>query len=110
LGEWPGEVADKGSIGLHKDVLSGKTKPEVYLGLAKIERPWHLPAVLKYGAWNECPEPEIHGAFHRQWQERHGAEITGMSGDVVECAVELNRSAVPTSLLLPSASSRSLLA
>ena len=87
LGEWPGEVADKGSIGLHKDVLSGKIKPEVYLGLAKIERPWHLPAVLKYGAWNECPGPEVHCAFHRQWQERYGAEITGMSGDVVECAV-----------------------
>src|SRR5262249_11397026 len=87
LGEWPGEVAAKGSIGLHKDVLSGKIKPEVYLGLAKIEKPWHLPAFLKYGAWNECPAPQVHCAFHRQWQERYGAEITGMSGDVVECVV-----------------------
>jgi hypothetical protein len=87
LGEWPGEIAEKGSIALHKDVLSGKIKPEVYLGLAKIEKPWQLPALLKYGAWNECPEPEVHCAFHRQWQERYGAEITGMSSDVVECAV-----------------------
>jgi hypothetical protein len=87
LGEWPGEITEKGSIGLHKDVLSGKINPEVYFGLAKIEVPWHLPAILKYGAWNECPEPEVHCAFHRGWQEKHGAEITGMSGDVVECAV-----------------------
>jgi hypothetical protein len=88
LGEWPGEILEKGSIGLHKDVLSGTIKPEVYLGLVKIDEPWHLPAMLKYGAWNECPEPEVHCAFHREWQERFGAEITGMSGDVVECAVK----------------------
>jgi hypothetical protein len=87
LGEWPGEVVEKGSIGLHKDVLSRKIKPEVYLGLAKIREPWQLPAIVKYGAWNECPEPEVHCAFHRQWQERYGGEITGMSGDVIECAV-----------------------
>jgi hypothetical protein len=88
LGEWPGEIADKGSIGLHKDVLSRKVKPVVYLGLAKIEKPWHLPAILKYGAWNDCPEPEVHCAFHREWQDKFQSEITGMSGDVVECAVK----------------------
>ena len=47
VGDWPGEIAEKGSIGLHKEVLSGKIKPEVYLGLAKIEKPWHLPAILR---------------------------------------------------------------
>jgi hypothetical protein len=87
LGQWPGDIREKGSIGLHKDVLTGKLKPEVYLGLAKIEKPWHLPAILKYGAWNDCPEPEVHCALHRQWHERYGAEITGVSGDVVECMV-----------------------
>jgi hypothetical protein len=87
LGEWPGEIADKGSIGLHKGALDRKVKLEVYLGLAKIEKPWQLPAILKYGAWNECPEPEAHCAFHRGWQDKFRAEIVGMSGDVVECAV-----------------------
>lgn len=88
LGEWPGEVAEKGSISLHRDVLSGAIKPEVYLGLATIPEPWHLPAALKYGAWNDCPEPEVHCAFHRDWGARFGAQITGMSGDVIECAVK----------------------
>ncbi len=88
MGEWPGEVLDKGSIGLHKELTSGEFKPEVYLGLAKIETPWHLPAVLKYGAWNACPAPEVHCAFHREWQQRFGSEIMGMSGDVVECLVK----------------------
>jgi hypothetical protein len=68
-------------------VLSGNIKPEVYVGLARITKPWHLPAVLKYGDWNECPEPEVHCAFHSEWHDRFGAQITGMSGDVVECMV-----------------------
>jgi Domain of unknown function (DUF4253) len=88
LGMWPGEILDKGSIGLHKDVVTAKIKPEVHLGLVKIAEPWQLPAALKWGGWNDCPNPEIHCAFHRDWQERFGAEITGMSGDVVECAVK----------------------
>lgn len=88
LGTWPGEILEKGSIGIHRDVVSGKIKPEVYLGLAPIEQPWHLPAILKYGAWNECPHPEAHCAFHREWQNKFGAEITSMSGDTVECIVK----------------------
>jgi hypothetical protein len=86
-GEWPGEILEKGSIGLHKDILTGETKAEIYLGLASIEEPWHLPAILKYGAWNDCPESEVHCAFHREWQASFGAQITGVSGDVVECFV-----------------------
>ncbi len=87
LGEWPDEILEKGSIGLHRDILTGKIKPEVYLGTAAISQPWHLPAVLKYGGWNDCPAPEVQCAFHRKWQAEFGVQITGMSGDVVECLV-----------------------
>jgi hypothetical protein len=87
LGEWPAEMPEKGSIGLHTDILTGRVKPTVYFGLAPIAQPWHLPAFVHYGAWNECPEPEVHCAFHRAWFERFGAEITGLSGDTVECLV-----------------------
>ncbi len=87
FGEWPGEILAKGSISLHKDILTGEIKPEIYLGLAPIEKPWQLPAIVKYGAWNECPESEVHCAFHREWYAEFGAEITGISGDVVECMV-----------------------
>jgi hypothetical protein len=87
VGKWPGEIHDKGSIGLHKDIVSGQLKRELYFGLATIEKPWHLPAVLNYGGWNDCPEAGIQCAVHRKWQEEYGAEITGMSGDVVECIV-----------------------
>lgn len=87
LGTWPGEVTEKGEVSLHRDVLTRKIKPEVFLGTATIKERWHLPAVLKYGAWNDCPEPEVHCAFHRKWQTEFGAQIAGMSGNVVECIV-----------------------
>ncbi len=87
FGEWPGEILAKGSIGLHKDVLTGEIRSEIYIGLASIERPWQLPAVLKYGNWNDCPVSEVHCAFHREWFAEFGAEITGISSDVVECVV-----------------------
>jgi hypothetical protein len=87
LGEWPINASDQGSITLHKDILSGNIKSKVYPGLAKIEHPWHLPAVIHFGGWNDCPSAEEHCAFHRSWQQRFGAEITGMSGDTVECVV-----------------------
>jgi hypothetical protein len=84
-GDWPCENADKGSISVH--IVSKEIKPEVYLGFAKIKEPWHLLAIVKYGGWNECPEPEVHCAFHREWQEKFGAEIAGLHYDVIECTV-----------------------
>ena len=60
FGEWPGEIRDKGSMLLHTDIVTGKIKPEIYFGFAQIEQPWHLPAAIKYGDWNECPAPEVH--------------------------------------------------
>lgn len=87
FGEWPGEILEKGSVSLHQELLTGAIKPEVYIGLAAVDEPWQLPAVVKYGGWNESPGPEVHAAFHRKWQAQYGAEITGMSGAVIECAV-----------------------
>ena len=57
------------------------------MGIATIAEPWHLAATLKYGAWNECPHAEIHCALHRKWQSKYGSQITGMSGDTIECLV-----------------------
>jgi hypothetical protein len=86
-GLWPGEIAAKGEILIHRDVLSQRIHPVVYLGLARIESPWHLPAVTKNGSWNACPDPEAHCAFFRHWEKDYGAEIVTLSGDVIECLV-----------------------
>ncbi len=87
LGVWPGLIEDKGGICLHKKDSYGRVLPEVFLGMADIKEPWQLPAELKFGGWNDCPNPEIHCALFRKWQAEFGAQITGISGDVIECTV-----------------------
>lgn len=87
LGNWPGEVTGKGAISLHRDILTGEIKPEVFPGTAAITEPWQLPAVVKFGGWNECPEAEVQCAFYRRWQTEFDAQVVGMSGDIVECVV-----------------------
>ena len=46
-----------------RDVLTGEFRPEVFIGLIPVEAPWLVPAYLKSGGWNECPEPHVHLAF-----------------------------------------------
>ncbi|QDT81292.1 hypothetical protein Mal35_47730 [Gimesia maris] len=87
LGEWPGEIQDKGSLILHKNAVTGNFLPEVFIGLAQVETSWQLPAVLKSGGWNDCPEAEVQCAFQRKWQAEFGAEICSVGGDVIECTV-----------------------
>lgn len=74
-------------VSVHRDVLTGKFKDKVWIGLARIEQSWMLPAITRYGDWNDCPSPVIHCAMLRYWQEKYGAEIVTMSGDVIECRV-----------------------
>ncbi|WP_417374963.1 DUF4253 domain-containing protein [Gimesia maris] len=87
LGEWPGEIHDKGSLILHKNAVTGNFLPEVFIGLAEVETSWQLPAVLKFGGWNDCPDAEVQCAFHRKWQAEFGAEICSVGGGVIECTV-----------------------
>ncbi|WP_278471380.1 DUF4253 domain-containing protein [Gimesia maris] len=87
LGEWPGEIQDKGSFILHKNAVTGNFLPEVFIGLAQVETSWQLPAVLKFGGWNDCPDAEVQCAFHRKWQAEFGAEICSVGGGVIECTV-----------------------
>ncbi|WP_417393427.1 DUF4253 domain-containing protein [Gimesia sp.] len=86
-GEWPGAIAEKGSLSLHKDILTGSVHPEVFIGQVQVETSWQLPAVLKYGGWNDCPDAEVQCAFHRKWQTEFGTEICSVAGDVIECTV-----------------------
>jgi hypothetical protein len=87
LGEWPDEISEKGELSLHRGIITGKTKPEVYLGIAPIQEPWHLPAIIEYGGWNACPYSTLQCAWFRKWQAEFGAEICGIGSDTIECLV-----------------------
>lgn len=48
---------------------------------------WQRLATLTYGGWNGCPDPIIHCVMHHNWQNEFGAEIIGVSSDVIVCIV-----------------------
>lgn len=87
-GEWDEDARGRSALTLHLDARTRQPYENVFIGLANIEAAWQLPAVLGYGSWNSCASPEVHCALHRDWQERFGAEIAGMSHDVIECIVK----------------------
>ncbi|MBS1795677.1 MAG: DUF4253 domain-containing protein [Acidobacteria bacterium] len=93
-GEWEEKVSMR-DIGFHwndlvrahRDVLTRKFFKKCHLGLAPTTDSWRLPALVRYGGWNDCPKPAEHCAIHRYWQEKYGAEIVSLTGDVIECRV-----------------------
>jgi hypothetical protein len=66
----------------------GSRYPQVYVALVPTANCWHVPAHLRFGAWNECPQSEEHVALMRFWQQNFGAEVVGITSDVVEMLVE----------------------
>ncbi len=75
-------------------------KPVMFIGLVELDEPWELFARIGYGDWNECPPPSVHGALHRHWGERFGAEPIAICNDVVECVVARSTHDRPTAIAL----------
>jgi Domain of unknown function (DUF4253) len=48
---------------------------------------WKTFAFLQFGGWNSCPATEEHIAISKRWYEIYGAEVVGISHDVVEMRV-----------------------
>lgn len=82
------EAAPADPLTVTRDVLTGEFKKEVFIGLIPVSESWQVPAYLKTGGWNDCPEAEIQVAFFRRWFDRYGAVVTSIAGDVIEFRVQ----------------------
>jgi hypothetical protein len=91
IDEWPSRVPDEpggdAAFSIPTDILTRKPLRKVHLALVPTRVGWEVPAFLRFGGWNACPQPEEHVSLWKYWGERYGAEIVGISGDVVEAAV-----------------------
>jgi hypothetical protein len=74
----------------HIDFEDDRPLSFVLIGLFPVSEGWQVPAVMKWGNWNECPAPEIHCAILREWGEKYGAELIGITGDMLEVKVQSN--------------------
>jgi hypothetical protein len=86
-GDWPEHAPRNDQFTIPREVLSGRFHPEVFIGLFPSHDSWHVPAFLRFGGWNDCPEPEAHVAILRHSNSTHGAELVGATSDVIELHV-----------------------
>lgn len=85
--EWPTNFPVGTKFELPVDYMSGNPREKIYIGLVPTKISWQLPAYLRFGDWNYCPEPEEHVSIMKYWQERYGTEIVSMSHDTIELRV-----------------------
>jgi hypothetical protein len=69
-----------------EDVKSSFAK--VKIALIPTDDPTTIPAHLRWGHWNDCPPPAHHVAALRLWRDLYGAELVGISGDVINLRVK----------------------
>lgn len=86
-GKWPAKGDALKRFTIPTDILSGKPLPSVKIALAPTKISWEAPAWLNFGGWNECPMPEVQVAVLKYWHEKYGAEVVGISHDVMELQV-----------------------
>ncbi len=85
-GVWP-HVPPHAEFTIPSDILTGQLLPTVTIALVPTTICWQVPAVLRYGAWNECPAPHEHVCMMKHWYEQYAAEVVGMTRDVIEMQV-----------------------
>ncbi|WP_298331866.1 DUF4253 domain-containing protein [Asticcacaulis sp.] len=84
VGEWPtGSLPDEAGLSVATDILTGSSFKTVHIVLVPTKTGSEVPAYMKWGGWNACPMPDVQVAALRSWNERFGAELIGMSGDVL---------------------------
>lgn len=71
-----------------RDFRTSNFHPNVWITSIPTANAFEIPAFLKYGGWNSCPSAEEHVAVWKYWQEKYGAEILCVTGDVVEATVK----------------------
>jgi hypothetical protein len=87
-GDWPKHPQSMSDFTIPRKILEpGKFHASVAIGLVPAGLFWEVPAVLSFGAWNDCPSPTAQAAVLRYWGDIYGAELVGLTGDVMELEV-----------------------
>lgn len=82
-GEWPAQASPEPGLTIASEVLTGRPFARVHILVLPTQHGFEVPAYLKWGGWNECPSPEMHVAVLRRWHAQYGAELIGISNDVL---------------------------
>jgi Domain of unknown function (DUF4253) len=87
IGEWPVAVAPAPGLSVAVDVLSKRPLQKVHIALVPTDDWTTIPAHLRWGGWNDCPDSEYHVAALRSWRDRFGAELVGLDFETMNLRV-----------------------
>jgi hypothetical protein len=85
--DWNTESGSGEEFSVVREVLSKRFYPWVLVAKVPTTQAYEVPAYLKFGGWNECPEAAVHVAVWKRWQEKYDAKILCVSGDIIEATV-----------------------
>ena len=86
-GIWPERVDALAAPTITNDILTGEPLKRVHIAIIPAKSAADIPAYLGWGNWNSNPPAEVHVAMFRRWNAKYGAEIVGMTGDVLNFKV-----------------------
>ncbi len=69
------------------DILTGKPLKKIWITAFPAANFYEIPIYTQYGGWNACPCPSEHAAVMKYWNKLYGAELIGISNDVIEMKV-----------------------
>jgi hypothetical protein len=98
LGEWPEEIPGDPGLSVTYDWRAARPFPTVSIILVPTDDWTTVAAHLQWGGWNDCPPPEYHVAALRSWRDRFGAELVGLSFDVMNLRVARRPQGRPAAL------------
>jgi hypothetical protein len=87
VSEWPATATESPGLWVAVDARSGAPLSRAHIVILPTDDWTTIPAYLRWGNWNGCPAPEYHVAAFRSWRDRYGAELVGLSHDVVNIRV-----------------------
>lgn len=82
--DWPDEVQQQDSLDALWDYDLDAPRPEVVMASLELDDWTQTAALLKFGGWNACPNPEVHVAVWRHWRELYGIELASAQADLLE--------------------------
>ena len=86
-GSWPTKLTRTTTISVPYDWQTHEPYPHIAIGLVPTTVSWQIPAYLRFGDYNACPNPSEHAGVLKRWEEQFGSEVVSMTHDTIELRV-----------------------
>jgi Domain of unknown function (DUF4253) len=83
----PTDMAPSTTISVPYHWQTREPYARIAIGLVPTTTSWQVPAYLRFGDYNACPNPAEHASVIKRWEEQYGVEVVSMTHDTIELGV-----------------------